>query len=159
MSFPVGFRFHPSDRELVFHYLYRKVVGKPLPCEHVVTECDLYGEREPWQIYGGSTEKIRYFFTKLKKKTDGGSRIDRTIGSGTWKGQRVASSVLDEQGRCIGRKKMLTYENKGSAMNHGRWVMHEYGLDGSLLDETQVSELFSIEPNSTSLLLNFDRTY
>ncbi|KAK9267006.1 hypothetical protein L1049_021401 [Liquidambar formosana] len=105
--FPVGFRFHPSDRELVLHYLYRKVIGKPLSCENVVRDCDLYGERGPWEIV---SEKVGYFFTKLKKKTDSGSRIDRTVGStGTWKSQDVGDPVLDEGGRCIGRKKMLVY--------------------------------------------------
>ncbi|KAK9283504.1 hypothetical protein L1049_011750 [Liquidambar formosana] len=85
--------------------------------------CDLFGKREPWQIFEGSTERVRYFFTKLKKKTTNGSKINRMVGLGTWKGQDVGDLVLDEQGSCIGRRKILIYEKKGSAMNHDRWMM------------------------------------
>jgi hypothetical protein len=46
---PVGFRFRPSDEELVRDYLLKKVKGEELPWDGI-GECDLYGGKPPWQI-------------------------------------------------------------------------------------------------------------
>ncbi len=49
---PPGFRFHPTDQELVAFYLKRKVCGKRIEFD-VVTEVDLY-KCEPWDLPGRS---------------------------------------------------------------------------------------------------------
>ncbi|XP_017980402.1 PREDICTED: uncharacterized protein LOC18594354 isoform X2 [Theobroma cacao] len=58
--------------------------------QQVIKDFDLYGEKEPWEIwelYGGdnlrSGEDV-YFFTRLKKKTQNSSKMNRLIGTGTW---------------------------------------------------------------------------
>jgi hypothetical protein len=45
---PPGFRFHPTDQELVAFYLKRKVCGKRIEFD-VVAEVDLY-KCEPWDL-------------------------------------------------------------------------------------------------------------
>lgn len=45
---PPGFRFHPSDEELIVHYLQKKVTSQPLPA-HLITEIDLY-KYNPWEL-------------------------------------------------------------------------------------------------------------
>lgn len=45
-----GFRFHPTDEELVGYYLKRKIQRKPIP-ENVVAVVDLY-KWEPWDLAG-----------------------------------------------------------------------------------------------------------
>ena len=47
-QFPPGFRFHPSDEELIVHYLQKKVTSHPLP-ESVIAEIDLY-KYNPWEL-------------------------------------------------------------------------------------------------------------
>jgi hypothetical protein len=49
---PPGFRFHPTDQELVAFYLKRKVCGKRIEFD-VVAEVDLY-KCEPWDLPGRS---------------------------------------------------------------------------------------------------------
>ena len=49
-SLVAGFRFHPTDEELVRFYLSRKVCGIPFRFE-VVTEIDVY-KFEPWELAG-----------------------------------------------------------------------------------------------------------
>ena len=56
---------------------------------YVVLECDIYGDEDLWSKFFRKSGKIRlYFFTKLKKRQRGGSKIKRTTGYGTWKAQR-----------------------------------------------------------------------
>ena len=45
---PPGFRFHPTDEELVVHYLKRKVASAPLPVT-IIAEVDLY-KFDPWEL-------------------------------------------------------------------------------------------------------------
>jgi hypothetical protein len=47
---PPGFRFHPTDEELVAYYLKRKVSGRALE-SGVIAEVDLY-KCEPWDLPG-----------------------------------------------------------------------------------------------------------
>lgn len=50
MSLPPGFRFHPTDEELVAYYLHNKITGRPIELE-VIPEVDLY-KFEPWDLPG-----------------------------------------------------------------------------------------------------------
>jgi hypothetical protein len=43
-----GFRFHPTDEELVTFYLRRKVAGKRLSIE-IIKEFDIY-KQDPWDL-------------------------------------------------------------------------------------------------------------
>jgi hypothetical protein len=43
-----GFRFHPTDEELVTFYLRRKVAGKRLSIE-IIKEFDIY-KHDPWDL-------------------------------------------------------------------------------------------------------------
>lgn len=47
-SLAPGFRFHPTDEELVRYYLRRKVCGKPFRFQ-AVSEIDVY-KSEPWEL-------------------------------------------------------------------------------------------------------------
>lgn len=47
-SFPPGFRFHPSDEELIVHYLQNKISSRPLPAS-IMAEIDLY-KYNPWEL-------------------------------------------------------------------------------------------------------------
>lgn len=48
MQLPPGFRFHPSDEELIVHYLKNKVSSNPLPAS-IIAEIDLY-KYNPWEL-------------------------------------------------------------------------------------------------------------
>ncbi|KAI4302310.1 hypothetical protein MLD38_038071 [Melastoma candidum] len=65
-----GFRFHPTDEELVVYYLKRKVCGKSFRFD-VIANVDIY-KTEPWDLTGKSKLKTRdqewYFFSALDKK-------------------------------------------------------------------------------------------
>jgi len=53
MSLPPGFRFHPTDDELVGYYLKRKVDGRTIELE-VIPVIELY-KFDPWELPGNMT--------------------------------------------------------------------------------------------------------
>lgn len=50
IKLPIGYRFHPTDEELVVHYLKRKVFGVSLPAL-VIPEFDVF-QMDPWSLPG-----------------------------------------------------------------------------------------------------------
>lgn len=49
-SVPPGFRFHPTDEELVGYYLRKKVASQKIDLD-VIRDIDLY-KIEPWDLQG-----------------------------------------------------------------------------------------------------------
>jgi hypothetical protein len=56
---PPGFRFHPTDEELVNYYLKRKVHGLSIELD-IIPEVDLY-KCEPWELAGNQQSKFIQF--------------------------------------------------------------------------------------------------
>lgn len=50
LQLPAGFRFHPTDEELVVHYLVRKCASQSIAVP-IIAEVDLY-KYNPWQLPG-----------------------------------------------------------------------------------------------------------
>jgi len=49
-SLPPGFRFHPTDEELILHYLRKKVSSSPVPLS-IIADVDIY-KSDPWDLPG-----------------------------------------------------------------------------------------------------------
>lgn len=49
---PPGFRFHPTDEELVDYYLRKKVTSRGIDLD-VIKDVDLY-KIEPWDLQGSN---------------------------------------------------------------------------------------------------------
>lgn len=50
VSLPPGFRFHPTDEELILHYLKNQAAGLPCPVQ-IAAEIDIY-KLDPWDLPG-----------------------------------------------------------------------------------------------------------
>jgi No apical meristem (NAM) protein len=60
LNLPPGFRFHPTDDELVVDYLCRKINGQRLPVS-IIAEVDLY-KFNPWDLPGARFSLNFFFF-------------------------------------------------------------------------------------------------
>ncbi|KAK7300173.1 hypothetical protein RJT34_11010 [Clitoria ternatea] len=128
-----GFRFHPTDEELVGFYLKRKVENKPLRIE-LIKQIDIY-KYDPWDFPKVSSvgEKEWYFFCIRGRKYRNSIRPNRVTGSGFWKAtgidKPIYSASVKEPHECIGLKKSLVYY-RGSAGKGTKtdWMMHEFRL-------------------------------
>ncbi|KAK0592415.1 hypothetical protein LWI29_018808 [Acer saccharum] len=136
---PLGFRFMPSDEELVKGYLLRKIRGQELPWNGIQF-CDLYGDKSPWEIFHGTDHELSeeddykfYVFTRLKKASL--HRVSRVAGCGTWHGDRKLEKIFADKKKkegLTGLKKNFTFRIKnGSKKSH--WIMHEFSLAGESL--------------------------
>ncbi|KAL6646384.1 hypothetical protein ACP70R_017992 [Stipagrostis hirtigluma subsp. patula] len=131
-SLAPGFRFHPTDEELVSYYLKRKVLGRPLKVD-AIAEVDLY-KLEPWDLPARSRLRSRdsqwYFFSRLDRKHANRARTNRATSGGYWKTTGKDREVRHGP-RVVGMKKTLVFHAgrapKGERTN---WVMHEYRLEG-----------------------------
>ncbi|XP_017984359.1 PREDICTED: NAC domain-containing protein 101 [Theobroma cacao] len=137
----VGLRFQPSDAMLL-GYLFSKITGKSRLHldQQVIKDFNLYGEKEPWEIwelYGGdnlrSGEDL-YFFTQSKKKTQNSSKMNRLIGTGTWMITGPAEAITYSQlsAQPLGFKKRFRYKGE-VAQQVSQWIMFEYSLDTNLV--------------------------
>ncbi|XP_059630894.1 NAC domain-containing protein 30 [Cornus florida] len=131
---PPGFRFHPTEEELVGYYLKRKVDSQKIDLE-VIVDIDLY-RMEPWDIqdkckFGCEEQNEWYFFSHKDRKYPTGTRTNRATAAGFWKATGRDKAVLSKN-KIIGMRKTLVFY-KGRAPNGRKsdWIMHEYRLQTS----------------------------
>ncbi|CAK9155479.1 unnamed protein product [Ilex paraguariensis] len=148
---PPGFRFHPTEEELVAYYLKRKVDSLKIDLD-VIIDLDLY-RMEPWDIQGidykipvqyiycmagqnrcklGYDEQNEwYFFSHKDRKYPTGTRTNRATAAGFWKATGRDKAVLSKE-KLVGMRKTLVFY-KGRAPNGEKtdWIMHEYRLQTS----------------------------
>ncbi|RVW51107.1 NAC domain-containing protein 2 [Vitis vinifera] len=134
LQLPPGFRFHPTDEELVMHYLCRKCASQSIAVP-IIAEIDLY-KFDPCSFLGDLViltemalygEKEWYFFSPRDRKYPNGSRPNRAAGTGYWKATGADKPIGHP--KPIGIKKALVfYAGKAPRGEKTNWIMHEYRL-------------------------------
>nr|GMD17196.1 NAC domain-containing protein 21/22-like [Ipomoea batatas] len=132
-TLPPGFRFYPSDEELVCHYLYKKVVANNQRLsKYTLVEIDLH-TCEPWQLpdVAKLNSKEWYFFSFRDRKYATGYRSNRATTCGYWKGTGKDRRILDPAtGTVLGmRKTLVFYHHRAPHGVKTDWIMHEFRLE------------------------------
>ncbi|WCJ22541.1 NAC domain containing protein 2 [Euphorbia peplus] len=131
-NLPVGWRFQPTNEELLHHYLKNKRLGIPIHGNDIedIQICDF----DPWDlIHKNSHSQERYLFYRRQfhKKT-GGVQRKRKAKAGHWKRTGEIQYIKREDGdEVIGTKTIFVYQDPGPTV----FVKHEFELSSSVQDD------------------------
>ncbi|MCL7040907.1 hypothetical protein MKW94_009675 [Papaver nudicaule] len=132
---PIGFKFKPTDKELVSLYLKEKIEHPDqfrVPC---MPDTNIY-DFHPENLLNthGFTEgnKDAYFFSSREKKHGHGTRANRIVkdDSGFWCISQAKKPVLADDGSTIGHKSGLVFYNgkKKTKGTKTKWLMQEFEI-------------------------------
>ncbi|PKA60260.1 NAC transcription factor ONAC010 [Apostasia shenzhenica] len=154
---PPGFRFQPTDEELVVQYLRRKALSCPLPA-CIIPEIDLR-KYDPWDLPIGIRVLIcsmsgyfggeRYYFYHREKKNVEKTRRGKyyqPASSGYWKAVGKEKQVLASRSNeeVVGTKQELVFFigklHRGLKTD---WIMHEYCLSDTKVPKSINLDFFA----------------
>ncbi|XP_042503905.1 NAC domain-containing protein 7-like isoform X2 [Macadamia integrifolia] len=129
---PPGFRFHPTDEELVDYYLRKKIASRMIDLD-VIKDIDLY-KIEPWDLQekckiGTEEQNEWYFFSHKDKKYPTGTRTNRATTAGFWKATGRDKAIYSKHNLIGMRKTLVFYKGRAPNGQKSDWIMHEYRLE------------------------------
>ncbi|KAL1566135.1 NAC domain-containing protein 90-like [Salvia divinorum] len=129
---PVGFRFYPTEEELLCYYLPNKQNAANPDIDRVIPLLNIY-DYNPWELPQHAGEVCRgdreqwFFFTAMQEREARGGRPNRLTEKGYWKATGSPSDVFTCRNHRIGRKKtMVFYEGRAPHGSKTTWKMNEY---------------------------------
>ncbi|XVE69422.1 hypothetical protein DITRI_Ditri09bG0151100 [Diplodiscus trichospermus] len=140
-SLPIGYRFLPTDEEVINYYLHSKMNGEENDDLKAICEVDIC-KFEPWDLPHLSAIKTCYdewfFFCPLDRKYSKGNRQNRATEAGYWK-PTGKDRKIKSGSRLIGMKRSLVFYTGrvGHKTHRTNWVMHEYRTTREELDGTK----------------------
>lgn len=143
-----GYKFDPTDADIVASYLLPRALGLRHPYEHAIIDDDP-ASLPPWELLhnnGHADSQHAFFFGPGSDMT--GGRKNRTVkaGGGTWRGQKGVDetlTLLSPDGREMDikyKRYNLTYYRTNDSGTSG-WVMHEYEIISPPLPRTVLSRI------------------
>ncbi|CAL9120370.1 unnamed protein product [Musa textilis] len=131
-SVPPGYRFYPTEEELIGFYLQNKLENRREDMEQVIPVADIYCF-DPWQLPPMSGEPCRrdgeqwFFFCPRQEREARGGRPTRTTPSGYWKATGSPSLVYSSTNRVMGMKRtMVFHQGRAPVGTKTQWKMNEY---------------------------------
>ncbi|PIN03907.1 hypothetical protein CDL12_23561 [Handroanthus impetiginosus] len=130
--FPVGFRFYPTEEELVSFFLQNKLNGTRPDIDRVIPVLDIY-DSNPSELphlageYCPADGEQWFFFIPRQEREARGGRPNRLTTEGYWKATGSPGDVYSSQNRVIGRKRtMVFYVGRAPSGRKTMWKMNEY---------------------------------
>ncbi|KAL2902965.1 NAC domain-containing protein 43 [Bienertia sinuspersici] len=124
---PPGFRFHPTEEELLQYYLKKKVALEKIDLD-VIRDVDL-NKLEPWDIQD--------------KKYPTGTRTNRATAAGFWKATGRDKMIYGNNKRIGMRKTLVFYKGRAPHGEKSDWIMHEYRLQDCTTTTTTLPDFSS----------------
>ncbi|KAE8698150.1 NAC domain-containing protein 43 [Hibiscus syriacus] len=139
---PPGFIFHPTEEELLYYYLRKKVASRKIDLD-VIREVDL-NKLEPWDLQekckiGSTPQNDWYFFSHKDKKYPTGTRTNRATAAGFWKATGRDKIIYNGVRRIGSRKTLVFYKGRAPHGKKSDWIMHEYRLEDTINHDSYVS--------------------
>ncbi|KAF5823224.1 putative transcription factor NAM family [Helianthus annuus] len=130
-NLPPGYRFCPTDSELILYYLKPKIeTGEHPECRIYAVNLYNHSPEELTNQYRACDDKW-YFFTPRERKYEKGNVPNRRTGDlGVWKASQKYTLVYhhDATGsRVVGTKRGLGYHDRTGCKTS--WLMQEYAMN------------------------------
>ncbi|XP_058204864.1 NAC domain-containing protein 96-like [Rhododendron vialii] len=144
---PPGYRFYPTEEELVSFYLEKKIQGRRQEdLNQVIPELYIY-EFNPWDLPEKAGERCLkdpeqwFFFVPRQEKEVRGGRSNRLTTTGFWKATGSPGYVYSSDNRIIGAKRtMVFYKGRAPTGTKTEWKMNEYrAVDGESASPSSLS--------------------
>nr|XP_010939828.1 NAC domain-containing protein 2 isoform X2 [Elaeis guineensis] len=116
---PPGFRFHPTDEELIIYYLRNHGMLVPCPIS-IIPEVNI------WKSF--LREGVWYFFSPRDLKYPNGGRPNRATASGYWKATGTDKAIYSNSKHVGVKKALVFYRGRPPKGSKTEWIMHEYRL-------------------------------
>uniref|UniRef100_A0A2N9EGG8 NAC domain-containing protein n=1 Tax=Fagus sylvatica TaxID=28930 RepID=A0A2N9EGG8_FAGSY len=145
LNLPRGFRFSPTDEELIEHFLKPKISGK--------------NDEEACVDFSGIATKDRewFFFTQQERKHQNRNGINRLTKAGYWKSTGTDQEIYSGES-LIGMKKILVFHIGRTSKGKGTcWVMHEYRTTLKEYDGTKPGQVLNIMQKALVLCRLFEK--
>ncbi|KAL5714613.1 hypothetical protein ACHQM5_016548 [Ranunculus cassubicifolius] len=121
VNLPPGFRFYPTDEELVVHFLHRKATRLPYHPD-VIPDLELY-PYDPWELDGKALAGGNHWYYFSRRTAN------RITSSGYWMPLGVDEPILTSSNKKVGTKRYLVFcLGEAPTGMKTSWVMHEYRL-------------------------------
>ncbi|KAJ0877790.1 putative transcription factor NAM family [Helianthus annuus] len=154
--FPPGFRFHPTDEELVLYYLKRKICCRPLKPD-IIGEVDVY-KWDPDELPGfgfvvwfcvlvglsklKTGDRQWFFFSPRDIKKTNGGRSSRATMNGYWKATGKDRTIKRRTSSVGNKKTLVYYHGRAPSGLRTDWVMHEYTIDEEELKRCSIAQQY-----------------
>ncbi|KAL3718349.1 hypothetical protein ACJRO7_003478 [Eucalyptus globulus] len=130
---PTGFRFYPTEEELISFYLHKQLEGSLQDrLLRIIPVLDIYAT-EPWNLPELSGELCRedkkqwFFFAPMQEREVRGGRPSRSTAMGYWKATGSPGYIYSSDNKVIGMKKsMVFYVGKAPTGTKTKWKLNEY---------------------------------
>ncbi|KAL1352129.1 hypothetical protein HN51_016113 [Arachis hypogaea] len=131
-NMPPGYRFYPTEEELISFYLRNKLEGVREDMNRVIPVLDIYeySPSELPQISGEASVRDSeqwFFFIPRQESEARGGRPKRLTTTGYWKATGSPNHVFSSDNRVIGMKRtMVFYCGRAPNGTKTDWKMNEY---------------------------------
>ncbi|CAB4270384.1 unnamed protein product [Prunus armeniaca] len=117
-----GYKFSPTEEELVGFYLKKKIEGKDAKFRRRIPVIDVYNHKP--------SDLPAFFFSQPDYKYKNSKRCNRSTDEGFYKSTGKVREIKAEQSQAvIGNKRILSYyEGRAPQAKKTKYVMHEYSL-------------------------------
>ncbi|KAL9428143.1 hypothetical protein AB3S75_030185 [Citrus x aurantiifolia] len=135
-DYPPGFRFYPTEEELVSFYLHNKLAGHRqdlnLLMDRIIPVINIY-DYNPWdlpqfsQLLCHRDPEQWFFFIPRQESEARGGRPNRLTSAGYWKATGSPGLVYSSNNRPVGEKRtMVFYGGRAPNGRKTEWKMNEY---------------------------------
>ncbi|XP_057760704.1 NAC domain-containing protein 40-like, partial [Arachis stenosperma] len=137
-----GFRFCPTDHELISYYLRKKLDGDEDSVQ-IISELELC-TFEPWDLPEKSFIKSNdewFFFSRRGRKYPNGSQNKRATKHGYWKVTGNERQIESSKNVIGTRRTLVFHVGRAPKGQRTEWIIHEYRINDKFQDSLVVCRL------------------